>query len=96
MSTIYDIIIRPLETEKAYIQREQGKYVFVVNMDANKIEIKRAVEEIYDVEVDRVNTMVMPGKVNRMRGRRTSMRRGPWKKAVVTLAPGERIEALEA
>jgi large subunit ribosomal protein L23 len=93
---IYDIIVRPLETEKAYALRNQQKYVFVVNMNANKLEIKRAVEEIYSVDVDRVRTMVVAGKVNKMRGRRIVHRRSPWKKAVVTLAAGERIEALEA
>ncbi|MBN1248375.1 MAG: 50S ribosomal protein L23 [Anaerolineae bacterium] len=93
---VYDIIVRPLETEKAYLLREQDKYVFVVHMKANKLEVKRAVEEIYGVNVNRVRTMIMPGKVSRMRGRRRSTRRAPWKKAVVTLAPGERIEALEA
>jgi len=48
------------------------------------------------VNVDRVRTMVMPGKVNKARGRRVVRRRAPWKKAVVTLTPGQRIEALEA
>ncbi|MGC9522375.1 MAG: 50S ribosomal protein L23 [Anaerolineae bacterium] len=94
--SIYDIIVRPLETEKAYLMREQGKYAFIVHLYANKLEIKRAVEEIYDVQVDQVHTMVMPGKMTRMRGRRAVARRGPWKKAIVTLAPNERIEALEA
>lgn len=93
---IYDIIVRPLETEKAYLMRELDKYVFVVHMKANKLEVKRAVEEIYGVDVSRVRTMVMPGKISHMRGRRRSTRRAPWKKAVVTLAPGQRIEALEA
>ncbi len=92
----YDIIVRPLETEKAFALREQQQYVFVVHMKANKLEIKRAVEEIYRVDVDRVRTMVMAGKANKMRGRRVVRRRTPWKKAVVTLAAGERIEALEA
>jgi large subunit ribosomal protein L23 len=85
-----------LETEKAYLLREQDKYVFVVHMKANKLEVKRAVEEIYGVNVNNVRTMVMPGKMSRIRGRRQSTRRAPWKKAVVTLAPGESIEALEA
>ena len=76
--------------------REQGKYVFVVHMKANKLEVKRAVEEIYGVAVDDVHTMIMPGKMNRTRGRRSTTRRGPWKKAIVTLEPGEIIEALEA
>jgi large subunit ribosomal protein L23 len=93
---IYDIIVRPVETEKSYVLREQGKYVFMVHMGANKLQVKQAVEEIYNVDVDRVRTMVMPGKANKARGRRTVRRRSPWKKAVVTLAAGQRIEALEA
>jgi len=93
---IYDTIVRPLETEKSYMLRELGKYVFVVHMKANKLEVKRAVEQIYSVDVKRVHTMVVPGKISRLRGRRQSTRHAPWKKAVVTLAAGERIEALEA
>ena len=93
---IYDVIVRPVETEKAYLQREDSQYVFIVNLHANKIEIKRAVEQIYDVDVDKVNVMVMPAKVSHMRGRRQVTRRPVWKKAIVTLAPGQRIEALEA
>ena len=93
---IYDVIVRPLETEKAYAQRELGQYVFVVNRRANKVQIKQAVEQIYNVDVATVNVMNMPAKVNHMRGRREVVRRSPWKKAVVTLAPGERIQALEA
>jgi large subunit ribosomal protein L23 len=93
---VYEIIVRPLETEKSYMLREEGQYAFIVNMDANKLEIQRAVEEIYGVDVDRVRTMVMPGKSNKTRGRRRVARRAPWKKALVTLASGQRIEALEA
>lgn len=93
---VYDIIVRPLETEKAYLLREEGHYAFIVKKEANKLEIKRAVEEIYGVSVDRVRTMVVPGKANKTRGRRRVARRAPWKKALVTLAAGERIEALEA
>ncbi len=92
---IYNIIVRPLETEKAYIQRELGQYVFMVNRSANKMQIKAAVEQIYDVKVKGVNVMNMPGKMNRIRGRRRSVRRPSWKKAVVTLVPGENIEELE-
>jgi len=91
----YDVIVRPLETEKAYQQRELGQYVFVVNRGANKLQIRKAVQEIYDVAVDSVNVMNMPAKVNHTRGRRRTVRRAPWKKAVVTLAEGEHIEALE-
>ncbi len=92
---IYEIIVRPLETEKAYFQRELGQYVFVVKRAANKMQIKQAVEQIYDVKVTGVNVMNMPSKVNHTRGRRRTVRRAPWKKAIVTLAVGERIEALE-
>lgn len=93
---IFDIIVRPLETEKAYFQRESGQYVFVVNRAANKMQIKSAVEQIYDVSVKNVNVMNMPGKVSRIRGRRRTVRRPAWKKAIVTLSPGQRIEELEA
>lgn len=92
----YEVIVRPLETEKAYIQRELGQYVFMVNCKANKAQISRAVEEIYNVNVQSVNVMNMPAKINHTRGRRMVTRRAPWKKAVVTLAPDESIEALEA
>lgn len=93
---IYEVIVRPLETEKAYQQRELGQYVFMVNRKANKGQIRRAVEEIYDVAVESVNVMNMPAKVNRIRGRRKVVRHASWKKAIVTLAPGETLEALEA
>ena len=93
---IYEVIVRPLETEKAYLQRELGQYVFMVNRKANKAQISHAVEEIYNVNVKSVNVMNMPAKASRIRGRRAVTRRPPWKKAIVTLAPGESIEALEA
>jgi large subunit ribosomal protein L23 len=93
---IYDVIVRPLITEKSEMQKWQGKYTFEVNLHANKSEIKRAVQEIYDVDVDSVNVMVMPAKVSRMRGRQVMVRRPVWKKAIVTVASGQRIEALEA
>lgn len=93
---IYEIIVRPLETEKSYMLREDGKYVFMVHKAANKNQIKQAVQEIYGVKVQGVNVMNMPGKLSRMRGRRRTVRRAPWKKAVVTLAAGQTIDALEA
>ncbi len=92
---IYDVIVRPLVTEKSTMQRELGQYVFEVNRRANKIQIREAVEKIYNVRVVSVNVMNMPAKIGRF-GRRRIVRRAPWKKAVVTLAPGERIEELEA
>ena len=61
---IYEMVVRPLETEKAYSQREMGQYVFVVNRKANKGQIRRAVEQIYDVTVASVNVMNLPAKIN--------------------------------
>ena len=80
---VHDIIIRPLVTEKSMDDMEQGKYTFVVARGANKSEIKKAIEQIFDVTVERVNTMNMRGKMKRQganQGRRPS-----WKKAIVKL-----------
>ncbi len=86
----YEIIIRPIDTEKTRFQAsEQGKYSFEVHHGANKLEVKQAVEDIFDVEVEKVNTMIMPAK----RGWRSY--RGPWKKAIVTLVEGERMDVFE-
>lgn len=94
---IYDVIIEPLLTEKSErLKWEEGKYSFEVHMKANKIEIKRAVSEIYDVDVEKVNTMIMPAKFSGLPGRRRSIRDNVWKKAIVTVAPGQRIPELEA
>ncbi len=93
---VYEVIVRPLVTEKSEINKWQGKYTFEVRCNSNKIEIKHAVEQIYGVQVDSVNVMNMPAKISRIRGRKPVVRRPVWKKAVVTLVPGERIEALEA
>jgi large subunit ribosomal protein L23 len=89
------ILIKPIITEKAEMLSEKlGKYSFVVNSDANKIEVKDAVEEMYGVTVDAVNTMIMPAKIkNRMT--RSGVLKGRvsgYKKAVVTLADGEEID----
>ena len=92
----YDIIIRPIVTEKALTQLNEGKgkkYVFEVRLDAKKPDIKRAVEEIFGVRVAKVNTMIVkpkPKRLGRFLGRTKR-----WKKAIVTLKPGEVIEKLE-
>jgi len=92
----YEIIIRPIDTEKTrYQASELGQYSFEVHPGANKIEVKQAVEEIYEVEVTAVNTMIMPAKASGRRGRRRVVRRSPWKKAVVTLAGGQRLDVFE-
>lgn len=88
-----DILIRPIVTEKSTALMEQGKYTFRVPLAATKIQIRQAVEQIFKVKVQVVNTMRYEGKLKRMG--RTQGRRSDWKKAVVTLKPGEAIELFE-
>ena len=88
-----DILIRPIVTEKSTALMEQGKYTFRVPLAATKIQIRQAVEQIFKVKVQAVNTMRYEGKLKRMG--RTQGRRSDWKKAVVTLKPGEAIEIFE-
>ena len=90
MKSPYEIIDKLLRTEKGTIQQEQRKYFFAVAKSANKIEIKQAVEKIYKVKVQNVNTQVMPGKLKRVR--RDIGMTTEWKKAVVTLKDGHKIE----
>ncbi len=87
----YDIIQKPLLTEKSSnLQETRNQYSFRVHLKANKSEVRKAVEVIFDVKVTRVNIINMPSKLRRFLGRpgRTS----PWKKAVVTLQDGHAIE----
>ena len=79
-----EVIIRPIITEHSYDMMEQNKYTFEVAKDANKIEIAKAVEEIFGVKVAKVNTLNMQGKRKRT-GRFPMGRRAAWKKAMVTL-----------
>jgi large subunit ribosomal protein L23 len=88
---IYQVLKRPILTEKSDYQRDDGQYVFEVDRQANKHQIKEAVELIFDVEVLAVNTMVMKPKRRRL-GRKIITTRPAWKRAVVTLAAGERIQ----
>jgi large subunit ribosomal protein L23 len=91
---IYHVIKRPLLTEKGNLQKEQFNQVTLrVAKRANKIEIRRAVETLFKTKVVDVRTMVIPGKKRRM-GKSIGMR-SDWKKAVVTLAPGKKIEFFE-
>jgi large subunit ribosomal protein L23 len=90
----YDTIIRPLITEKTSIQKEDFNQVsFEVDRRANRVEIRRAVEKIFKVRVADVRTMQIKGKV-KQRGRIVGRRRD-WKKAIVKLMPGERIDFFE-
>ena len=84
MATAYDIIKRPIITEQSMSETENKKYTFEVAKDANKIEIAKAVEEIFGVKVEKVNTMNMEGKKKRL-GAQPQGRRSNWKKAVVKL-----------
>ncbi|HEY88592.1 MAG TPA: 50S ribosomal protein L23 [Thermoflexia bacterium] len=93
---VYDVIIAPVFTEKSEAMKWDGKYTFEVHTKANKNEIKRAVEVIYNVKVASVNTMIMPAKFSGSAGRRRGVRTKVWKKAIVSLVSGQRIVALEA
>jgi large subunit ribosomal protein L23 len=85
------VVRKPLLTEKvASLQDAHNQYAFIVDDRANKIEIKRAVEQKYDVKVLNVNTMNIRGKVKRMG--RFEGKRADWKKAIVTLKEGDKIE----
>ena len=90
----YDIIKRPIITEKTSIQKEvSNQFTFEVDRTANRLEIKKAVEGIFNVKVAGVRTMQVKGKTKR-RGWIVGKRRD-WKKAIVTLMPGERIDFFE-
>ena len=92
----YEIIIRPVITEKSNrLMEDHGKYTFEVALDASKSEIKRAVEELFGVKVKKVNTMIVKPKKKRVLGRfRQYGTTRKWKKAVVTLEPGQSIDLL--
>ena len=87
---MYDIIRSPVITEKTTNQSEHNKVVFRVPLDAGKREVKAAVEGLFEVKVDAVNTIRVEGKTKRFRGK--PGRRSDYKKAIVTLAEGSRID----
>jgi large subunit ribosomal protein L23 len=88
---VYQVLKRPILTEKSDYQRDDNQYVFEVDRRANKLQIREAIETLFDVRVDSVNTIMMKPKRRRL-GRKLITTRPAWKKAVVTLAPGERIQ----
>jgi large subunit ribosomal protein L23 len=90
---LYEVVKRPLITEKATLLKEQNRYAFEVAKEANKSQIKDAVEAAFKVDVVKVNVMTVPGKMRRI-GRRYVLTPS-WKKAVVTLGPGQKIEFFE-
>ena len=91
-----DIIIKPVVSEKSYALLDEGVYTFVVHPDSNKTEIKQAIESIFGVQVAKVNTMNRNGKRKRNRRTFTYGKRPDTKRAIVTLAPGERIDLFES
>jgi large subunit ribosomal protein L23 len=94
MKNLHDVIIGPLLTEKGtLLKEEENKVLFKVAKDANKIEIKRAVEELLNVKVEQVRTMNCKGKKKRLG--RYEGRRSDWKKAIVTLKEGEKLDFIE-
>jgi large subunit ribosomal protein L23 len=94
MKAYHHLIKGPVVTEKSHAQKEQAnKVTFKVSLDANKIEIRRAIQELFKVKVLAVNTVRLEGKKKRMA--RSEGKRPDWKKAIVTLAPGEKIAGFE-
>jgi large subunit ribosomal protein L23 len=95
MSDPRSVILRPVVSEKSYALLDQGVYTFLVAPDANKIEIRHAVEAIFGVNVTNVNTLNRPGKRKRNRRQQTFGKRADTKRAIVTLAPGQSIPIFE-
>ena len=88
-----DVLIRPVISEKATDLLQDGKYTFMVPIKANKVQVRQEVEQIFKVKVVSVNTVRMQGKTKRM-GKYVG-KRSDYKKAIVTLAPGNQIEIFE-
>jgi len=96
MKDAREVILRPVVSEKSYALLDAGVYTFVVHPDANKIEIRNAVQEIFNVRVESVNTLNRPGKRKRNRRSFTFGKRPDTKRAIVTLQPGDRIDLFES
>lgn len=94
MTEPYAVLVRPVITEKSMQGVDRRKYTFRVHPSANKIQIRRAVEAIYAVRVEKVNTLRVRGKTRR-RGRSPQGAQADWKKAIVTLKPGYEIQLFE-
>ena len=96
--TAQDIVIHPVISEKSMDEAQRGKYTFAVHDDANKVQIAAAVEELFKVEVVSVNVLTTKSKEKRGGTRRSRLagKTTPWRKAIVTLVPGQKIEFFEA
>ena len=92
MSSVYDVIVRPVVTEKSNVELGKNIYTFIVNKNATKIDVRNAIEKIYNVKVAKVNTMNVAGKkrqYGRIKGQEADE-----KKAVIYLKAGQQIDAL--
>jgi len=90
---LYEVLRRPVITEKSASLQAEGKYAFEVAREADRHQVKQVVEKEFNVKVTAVNVMTVPGKERRV-GRRLVLTQ-PWKKAIVTLKPGDKIEFFE-
>ena len=89
-TSAYDLIVSPIITEKSTLASEDNQVLFRVPLSAHKPQIKRAIEDLFDVKVKAVNTLRVKGKTKRFRG--TLGKRSDWKKAIVTLEEGHSID----
>lgn len=94
MTTPYDILRKPLVTEKSMAKQRKGVYTFIVAKEADKASVRRAVEKVYNVKVAEVRTVLVKGKVKRMKNMLLEGRRKDWKKAYVTLKEGYRLDII--
>ena len=96
--TAHEVILHPVISEKSMDASQRGKYTFAVRDDVSKIQIEAAIEEIFKVKVSAVNVLTTKSKEKRGGTRRSRIagRTTPWRKAIVTLAPGQKIEFFEA
>jgi large subunit ribosomal protein L23 len=91
-----DVIIEPVVSEKSYALLDEGVYTFIVHPSSNKTEIRQAVEAIFNVRVQKVNTLNRKGKRKRNRRMPTFGKRADTKRAIVTLVPGQTIELFQS
>ena len=91
----FDLIIRPVITEKATALEKEGKYLFFVRKESNKVEIRRAFEKMYGEEVKKVNMMRTPGKTRSGRSRRVTVKKTPLKKVIITTKGKKAVDLMK-
>ena len=94
MRNPWEVVRKPLVTEKSMAGQQKGTYTFIVSMETNKLEVKYAVEKIYNVKVDDVRIVRVKGKYKRMKNMLLEGHRKDWKKAYVTLKEGFRLDII--